>query len=394
MSRNGTGGHPHCQRTGAMRLGDTPHVRITAIRLTRLSVPLDPPFPAAWDPVPRRSFGATIVQVETDEDIVGVGSGDTMDGFEAFEHLFVGEDPLAIARHVRVLETIDFHAGRYWPLEAALWDIAGQVAGLPVATLFGGASDGIPAYASGGMLLPAEERAASALRLRDEGFRALKIRVDPRRLDDGLAAVAATRDAVGDTMAIMVDLNQGWRMAGDTSPSLDPPAARRIASRLAELDVLWVEEPLAGTDLRGLSGLREAGLAIRIAGGEMTRTFAEELAALDADAFDVYQPDVVLAAGMLRTRTVAEVALARNRWFTPHTWTNGIGLLANLHVAAGVGGGPWLEVPYDPPGWTPERRDAMLAEPIRPGPDGVLRVPPTPGLGVVLDDVAIRRYAA
>ena len=95
----------------------------------------------------------------------------------------------------------------------------------------------------------------------------------------------------------------------------------------------------------------------------MTRTFAEELAALDADAFDVYQPDVVLAAGMLRTRTLAELALARNRWFTPHTWTNGIGLLANLHVAAGVGGGPFLEFPYDPPGWTPERRDAVLAEP-------------------------------
>ena len=73
-----------------------------------------------------------------------------MDGFEAYEHLFVGQDPLAIARHVRALETIDFHAGRYWPLEAALWDIAGQVAGLPVATLFGGATDGIPAYASCG----------------------------------------------------------------------------------------------------------------------------------------------------------------------------------------------------------------------------------------------------
>jgi L-alanine-DL-glutamate epimerase-like enolase superfamily enzyme len=369
-------------------------MRITAIRLDRLVVPLDPPFPAAWDPVPRTTFPVTIVRVETDEGVVGVGSGDTMAGFEAFEHLFVGQDPLAIARHVRALETIDFHAGRYWPLEAALWDVAGKVAGLPVATLFGGATDGIPAYASCGMLLPATERAESALRLREEGFRALKIRVDPRRLEEGLAAVEATRHAVGDSMAIMVDVNQGWRMAGDVSPSLDVDGARRIAARLAELDVLWLEEPLAGTDLRGLAALRASGLGIRIAGGEMARTFAEGLAALDADAFDVYQPDVVLAAGMLRTRTIAEVALARNRWFTPHTWTNGIGLLANLHVAAGVGGGPYLEFPYDPPGWTPERRDAMLAEPVRPGSDGMLRVPSTPGLGVVLDDVAVRRFAA
>jgi len=282
-------------------------MRITGIRLERLVMPLDPPFAAAWDPVPRRSFAATIARVETDEGVVGIGSGDTMDGFAAFEHLFIGTDPLAIARQVRILETIDFHAGRYWPLEVALWDIIGQVAGLPVATLFGGASEGIPAYASCGMLLAPAARAEAALRLREEGFRALKIRVDPRRLDEGVAAVAATRHAVGDSMAIMVDLNQGWRMAGDVSGSLDPVAARAIAVRLAEYDVLWVEEPLAGTDLRGLAALRASAPGVRIAGGEMTRTFGELVAALDADAFDVHQPDAVLAAGMLRGRTIAEL---------------------------------------------------------------------------------------
>lgn len=394
MSRNGTGGPFHCQRTSHTGLRDTPPVKITRIRLERLVIPLDPPFPAAWDPVPRRSFAATIVRVETDEGVVGIGSGDTMDGFEAFEHLFVGGDPLAIARHVRTLETIDFHAGRYWPLEVALWDIVGQVAGLPVATLFGGATDGIAAYASCGMLLPPTARAESALRLRAEGFGALKIRIDPRRLEEGIAAVAATRDVVGDSMAIMVDLNEGWRMAGDTSRSLDPVAARDIAVRLADHGVLWVEEPLAGTDLRGLAAVRASAPGTRIAGGEMTRTFTELLTAVEADAFDVYQPDAVLAGGMLRTRTIAELALARNRWFTPHTWTNGIGLLANLHVAAGVGGGPFIEFPYDPPGWTPERRDFMLAEPVRPGPDGILRVPAKPGLGIVLDEAAVKRYAA
>ena len=369
-------------------------MKISAIRLQRLRVPLEPPFPAAWDPVPRTSFAVTLVRVETDEGVVGVGSGDTMDGFEAFEHLFLGQDPLAIARHVRIIETIDFHAGRYWPLEVALWDIAGQVAGMPVATLFGGAVDAIPAYASCGVLRPASERAEAALRLREEGFRALKIRIDPRHLEEGLAAVVATRAAVGETMAIMVDLNQGWRMPGDTSTSLDPVAARRIATLLAEHGVLWVEEPLLGTDLRGLAALRATAPWIRVAGGEMTRTFAESLAALDADAFDVYQPDAVLAAGMLRTRTVGELALARNRWFTPHTWTNGIGLLANLHVAAGVGGGPFIEFPYDPPDWTPERRDAFLTEPIRPDSEGLLHVPAHPGIGAILDEAAITSYAA
>ena len=100
-------------------------MRITAIRVQRLTLPLDPPFHAAWDPVPRRSFEATLVRVETDAGLVGVGSGDTMSGFEEFEHLFIGQDALAIARHARTLETISFLAGRYWPLEAALWNLLG-----------------------------------------------------------------------------------------------------------------------------------------------------------------------------------------------------------------------------------------------------------------------------
>jgi D-galactarolactone cycloisomerase len=98
---------------------------------------------------------------------------------------------------------------------------------------------------------------------------------------------------------------------------------------------------------------------------------------------------VVLALGISGVRTLAELALRRNRWFTPHTWTNGIGLLANLHVCAGVGGGPMIEFPYDPPGWTPQRRDFMLAEPLALGADGMLSVPAAPGLGVSLDEDAV-----
>ena len=98
---------------------------------------------------------------------------------------------------------------------------------------------------------------------------------------------------------------------------------------------------------------------------------------------------MVLALGMSRTRTLAELLLHRNRRFTPHTWTNGLGLLANLHVVCGVGGGPFVEYPFDPPGWTAERRDFMLAEPVGIDADGCLRVPERPGLGAVLDEDAV-----
>jgi L-alanine-DL-glutamate epimerase-like enolase superfamily enzyme len=58
-----------------------------------------------------------------------------------------------------------------------------------------------------------------------------------------------------------------------------------------------------------------------------------------------------------------------------------------------VGGGPYLEYPYDPPGWTPDRRDFMLAEPVGIDADGMVRVPDSPGLGVALDEEAVAFYA-
>jgi D-galactarolactone cycloisomerase len=363
-------------------------LKITGIRLRRLRLPLDPPFNAAWDPVPRTRFNATIVRVETDEGLVGTASGDTMDGFEPYIELFLGKNPMDITRHVRTLETISFHAGRYWPVEAALWDIVGQVVGQPVSMLFGGALDAMPAYASCGEIKPPAERAESALALREEGFRALKIRILRERLAEGVDSVRAVRKAVGTSMDIMVDLNQAWRMPGDIEPALDFVSARRTVEELGELGVLWVEEPLPGSDVAGFARLR-AETGVRIAAGEMTRTVPELLAYLDADALDVYQPDAVLAVGLSRARLIAELALLKNRWFTPHTWSNGFGLLVNLHVAAGVGGGPFFEFPYDPPGWTVERRDFFFREPLRVGRDGCVAVPPRPGLGGELDESAI-----
>ena len=107
-------------------------MKITAIELERLTLPLSPPFHAAWDPDPRTRFDATLVRVHTDEGVTGIASGDTMDGFDAFEHLFVGRDPLRARPHTPARSRrSSFHAGRYWPLEAALWDLAGRALGRP-----------------------------------------------------------------------------------------------------------------------------------------------------------------------------------------------------------------------------------------------------------------------
>jgi L-alanine-DL-glutamate epimerase-like enolase superfamily enzyme len=367
-------------------------VKITAIDVKRCRLPLDPPFLAAWDPDPRRHFDATLVTVRTDADITGYGSGDTMDGFRSYADLFIGRDPLRIERHVRTLETIAFHAGRYWPLEAALWDIAGKATGQPVAVLFGGALTALPCYASFGEARAPRERAEATIAAREAGFRAVKIRIPREDPAAGVAAVRAAREAAGDDFVIMADLNQWWRMPGDISAPLDLAAVRRIADELRELGITWLEEPLPAADLAGMRVLREQ-CGVRVAGGEMARTPGDLLNAIAAGALDVVQPDAALAVGMSRARIVAGAALLANRWFTPHTWTNGLGLLANLHVVAGVGGGPYLEFPYDPPGWTEQRRDFMLAEPLTIDKDGCLRVPAVPGLGAEIDEAALTRTA-
>lgn len=366
-------------------------MKITDIKLDRLRLDLDPPFRAAWDPEPRSFFDATIVRVETDEGIVGIGSGDTMDGFEAFAHLFVGTDPMQIMRHIRAIETINFHAGRFWPLEAALWDIVGKVTGVPVSTLFGDSTTRVPAYASTGELKSVEDRAESAIAAREQGFRALKIRIDRDGIERGIASVGAVRDALGADFRIMVDLNQSWRMAGDVAPALDVKSVSKTVARLEELGVYWVEEPLPYTDVEGLKELRKSS-GLRIAGGEMLPSFNDVLTYLDNDVLDIYQMDCVLAIGMHRSRIAAELAQHRNRQFTPHSWTNGIGVLANLHVAAGVGAAPYFEFPYDPDGWSVQRRDFMLAEPLWIDAEGYINVPERPGLGVELDEDAVEKW--
>ena len=104
---------------------------IARIEISHHRLPLDPPFPASWDPRPRTAFPVTIVRVVDDAGRVGVGSGDAMYGFADHQRWFIGEDPLDLERHGAVLANIDFHAGRPWPLDVALWDLAGQILDRP-----------------------------------------------------------------------------------------------------------------------------------------------------------------------------------------------------------------------------------------------------------------------
>ena len=366
-------------------------MRIEGIEITHHRIALDPPFPAAWDSRPRLSFDATIVRVHTDEGLTGVGSGTDMAGFEAYAHLFLGQDAGDLERHHAVLDNIAFHAGRCWPLDVALWDLEGKAQGKPVYRLLGGTEGRVRAYASTGVLRDGPAMAEQAVRLAALGFRALKLRFGRADWRQDVAVVEAVRAALGEDVDILVDCNQGWRMPWDTGVPWDLGRAREVAGALEPLGVAWIEEPLHRGDYAAMAELRRT-TAVAVAGGEMARERHELRTLIEGGCVDVLQPDCVLSGGITGLRDVAARAREAGLRFTPHTWGNGIGLLANLHLAAGGGvDSDYLEFPFDPPEWTSERRDFMLVAPIAADGDGCLRLPDAPGLGIALDEARLRR---
>lgn len=367
--------------------------RIAAIEITHHRLPLDPPFKASWDGRPRTHFDATIVRVRDSDGRDGIGSGDLMTGFEGHADLFIGEDPRRVERHYEVLSHIQFHYGRCWPLDLALWDLSGKIMGEPVWRMLGGRADRVGVYASSGVLRDPGAMAATAERYVAEGFTAMKVRFSSSaggregwRAD--IAALEAIRSRVGDRLTLMVDCNQGWRMPWDTRAPWSFKDALEVARALEPLGVHWMEEPLHRADREGMRRLADA-TAIRIAGGEMTRELSEFRDLIAGRCIDVLQPDAALVGGLTGLRRVAMMAREAGVAFTPHSWTNGIGVLANAHLAAGIGEATWLEFPHDPPEWSTARRDFPLVAPVSQR-DGVLVLGEAPGLGIALDEVRLR----
>lgn len=365
-------------------------MKIASITITHHSLPLDPPYHASFDSRPKTSHAMSLVRVTTDEGVTGIGAGHAMHSFSGHEDLFIGQDPLALERHYRVLNNLNFYYGRPWPLDIALWDLAGRITGQPVWKLLGGLADRSPAYASTGSLRTAQETVELAEHCLARGFRALKLRFRRPDWRDDVAVVEAVRARVGDRLALMVDCNQGWLMPWDTQAPWQLKDAMAVAAALEDLDVYWMEEPLHRGDIEGMVALRQ-GTRLRIAGGEGNLEVYEFANLIGRRCLDVLQPDVTWCGGISGLRRVAIMAQENHLTFTPHAWTNGIGLLANVHLAAGLAGSPYVEFPYDPPGWTLDRRDYALTTPVDIDAHGMIVLGDRPGLGVELDEERLAR---
>jgi L-alanine-DL-glutamate epimerase-like enolase superfamily enzyme len=159
-----------------------------------------------------------------------------------------------------------------------------------------------------------------------------------------------------------------------------------------ELGVLWLEEPLPRYAYDQIARLTTE-TDIPIAGGELNLGLHEYRELVRRGCYDILQADAAFSEGVFQLRKVAALAELDFKPFIPHTWSNGIGLAANLQLAASLPNCPWFEVPIDPPAWTPRARDAMLVHEFAIDEDGFMRVPDAPGFGIVLDRAAIERYA-
>ncbi|MGD9406202.1 MAG: mandelate racemase/muconate lactonizing enzyme family protein [Anaerolineae bacterium] len=373
-------------------------MKVDRIELYHVAIPLPKPFYPAWIPgYPQTVNRFTLLRLTTDDGVQGLAAGVAFE--EEREGLggllgpyLIGLDPTDIPtarQRIREASYLGWH--NYW-IEAAFWDILGKVEGKPVWALLGGQEAGCAeVYASTGEVHAPEQRAEEVLQLREMGFRTVKLRVHSFEPAEDVAQVETVRRAVGSSIQLGVDANQGWRVALiDDAPLWTLERATEFARACADLDVSWIEEPL---DMYAYDQQAELcrRSAVPIAGGEMNAGWHEFKVMLEKGSYDIYQPDATMGGGISDAKRVLDTCAEKGLGYTPHTWTNGLGFLINLHVyAAGARDYP-IEYPYEPPGWIPEARDGLLTHPIEVAADSTVAVPDVPGLGIELDEEKLAR---
>lgn len=338
----------------------------------------------------------TLIAVHTDAGLIGLGSVFSNDGLVAaalrvLEPLFLGENALEPERLSEKLHQHTFWLGRGGSLthtisgiDIALWDLAGQAAGQPVGRLLGGRyRERVRPYAS----ILADEPAALQARLhalQSQGFTAFKIGWGPlgrvsAAVDE--AIVRAAREAIGPRGWLMVDPG-----ASDAFWPHGYKWALRTADMLAAYDVTWFEEPLRPDDREDFISLRRAA-RVPIAGGEVLTRRQAFQPWLHGGAFDIVQPDVTKVGGLSEARRIGWMAEACGVKLIPHGWNTAIGLAADLQLASALPATDLVEYISGS-----VYVDALAAGGWHLDADGMLAIPPGPGLGLELDRDALRRY--
>ncbi|MBI2201056.1 MAG: mandelate racemase/muconate lactonizing enzyme family protein, partial [Armatimonadetes bacterium] len=136
-------------------------------------------------------------------------------------------------------------------IDIALWDLIAKSQDKPLWQVLGAAKTGpIPTYnTDAGWLNWTEvELVSDMLRLVDQGWRAIKMKVGMPSQQEDVRRVAAVRAALGDEIELMVDANTVW----------DLNTAITTARLLERFGLKWLEEPLHPDDISGHARLARA----------------------------------------------------------------------------------------------------------------------------------------
>lgn len=219
-------------------------------------------------------------------------------------------------------------------IDIAMWDAWAKTIGQPVWKLLGTYHSKVPLYGSGGWLsYSVEELLAEVTAYAKRGFRAVKIKVGSPDLEQDIERLTKVREAVGPSVNIMMDANQGMDLAG----------ALRLAEAVRKLRITWFEEPLPHTDFAGYQQLRQhAGISLAMGEREFDLVALKEL--IHRNALDLWQPDILRLGSVETWRESAALAAAHHIPVLPHYYKEyDVPLLMTVPNAFGAESFDWVD---------------------------------------------------
>jgi galactonate dehydratase len=341
-------------------------------------------------------------RVETDDGVVGWGEPVVEGRAEAVRatvhvlaEYLLGQDPLRIEDHWQVMAKGGFYRGgpvlssALAGLDQALWDIAGKAYDVPVHALLGGpVRDRVRMYAWVGGDEPAELADGITARI-EAGFTAVKMNAGGRMP----AAHATAADIAGmvDRVALARELLGPARdVAIDFHGRVSLADARRILPLIAEYQPMFAEEPILPDRPHLLRDVVNAS-SVPIATGERLYSRWDFRPVLEAGVA-VVQPDLSHAGGISETRRIAALAEVWDAQLAPHCPLGPLALAASLQVAFAT---PNFLIQEHSIGIHYNEGADLLDYVLDPEmfrfTDGYAAQPAGPGLGVKIDEAAVRR---
>jgi L-alanine-DL-glutamate epimerase-like enolase superfamily enzyme len=272
-------------------------------------------------------------------------------------------------------------------VDIALWDLAAKQADVPLAVLLGGGvTEPVRAYASGGYYKPGPRSWADSVtreitQNREDGFVDHKIKVGGLSIAEDAARVAAAAAALGQHDRLALDANNAYRTEADALRAL-----RAFQDALGDDRLWWFEEPLSPDNVAGHARLREH-TTTPIATGEIAASRWDFQSLIERRAADILQPDAGVLGGITEYLRVAHAAEVFDHPIAPH-WH------ANLHVHLAAATTNCLSVEHFRLDKDIYNFEQLLTPECRLVPErGALRIPDKAGLGIELDEKAVKRFS-